>query len=494
MMRYHGRCGIPIICVLATVRVCAGEPGGPSAGPGAGPSIGGAGRDATAPRAPSDWPQWRGGPQRSGAVAEAPIFADLAAGANLVEAWRSEPLPHGYGEQNGQVVGQGSPVVCQGKVYLYVNWPDPASVRPGRFKLPDRVTDTVLCLDLVSGKTLWKTDLPGRSWRWGCSATLAVAAGKVVALGSAGDGFCLDAATGEEVWRWRNPGVKGAEGERYTNVIGSFQSSALVHDGLAVITTRDRNGLIVLDLAKGGEHWPNDALRRVAGSWSSPSAWIHDGGWTLIDRGRGFDPASGRIQWKGLEHGWSTPAVEGNRCAVMGGKGLRLYRLTAARPELVAEVPLDNGSGCPAIHQGRVYARGARAAAAAGAMSEPAPALAAGKPETCPETNPAPVGKVAKVGVVLCADAAGGKVLWETPVADQPLGGGQWSFASPMVGSGVVCVLANRLLLFSAENGKRLGNPSLQVPVLKCTSLAVAGDCLIARDSKALVCYKAAKH
>jgi hypothetical protein len=127
-------------------------------------------------------------------------------------------------------------------------------------------------------------------------------------------------------------------------------------------------------------------------------------------------------------------------------------------------------------------------------MSESAPALAAGKPETCPETNPAPAGKAAKIGVMLCADAASGKVLWEAPVADQPLGGGQWNFASPMVGSGVVCVLSNRLLLFSAENGKRLGNPSLQVPVLKCTSLAVAGNCLIARDWKALVCYKAAKH
>jgi len=94
---------------------------------------------------------------------------------------------------------------------------------------------------------------------------------------------------------------------------------------------------------------------------------------------------------------------------------------------------------------------------------------------------------------MLCADALTGKVRWETTGTDLALGGGQWSFSSPIVGAGVVCVLSNRLLLFSAADGKRVGNPALQVPVLKCTSLAMAGDRLIARDSKAVVCYGAAK-
>ena len=53
----------------------------------------------------AEWPQFRGGPQRSGVVAESKILADLSAGAALVEAWRSEELPHGYGHQNACVVG-----------------------------------------------------------------------------------------------------------------------------------------------------------------------------------------------------------------------------------------------------------------------------------------------------------------------------------------------------------------------------------------------------
>jgi len=450
--------------------------------------------DPGAKRGTCEWPQWRGGPQRSGAVAEAPIMADLAAGANLVEVWRSEALPHGYGEQNGQVVGQGSPVVCDGKVYLYVNWPDPASVPPARFRCPKRVSDAVLCLDLTTGKTVWKTDMPGKSWRWGCSATPAVAAGRVVAMGSTGNLFCLDAGTGKELWHWPER-PKFREDAGYSNVIGAHQSSPLIHEGLAIFSTAEYAGLIALDLATGASHWPSPKLQKgnPPGAWSSPCAWRHEDGWTVIGRNGGFDPGTGVMRWKGLEYGWSTPAVEGDRCAVMGGKGLRIHQLTATGPSLLVEIPLDNGSGNPAIHQGRVYACGGRKVTLPVAGLSPGSDRSGAKSETAPEPKPGVAGKPAAVGVMLCADALTGKVLWETTGTDLALGGGQWSFASPMVGSGVVCVLANRLLLFSAADGKRIGNPALQVPVLKCTSLALAGDCLIARDYKAVVCYRASK-
>ncbi len=96
----------------------------------------------------------------------------------------------------------------------------------------------------------------------------------------------------------------------------------------------------------------------------------------------------------------------------------------------------------------------------------------------------------ASLGVLLCIDAATGKVLWETVGEDLQLGGGQWSYISPMVGSGIVCVLSNRLFLFSAADGRRLGSPTLQIPTHKCTALAMAGDSLVARGRHAVVCYK----
>jgi hypothetical protein len=179
----------------------------------------------------------------------------------------------------------------------------------------------------------------------------------------------------------------------------------------------------------------------------------------------------------------------------MGGTGLRIYRLTAKGPQLVTETPLDNGSGNPAIYQGKVYACGSR-------KIEP-PAPLGPQPGTEPDEQvdaiaPADARHVEaarpiSVGVMVCADAVTGKVLWETAGADLALGGGQWSYASPMVGSGVVCVLSNRLLLFSATDGKRLGNPALQIPVHRCTSLAIAGEFLVARGRNGVVCYNAVK-
>jgi outer membrane protein assembly factor BamB len=148
--------------------------------------------------------------------------------------------------------------------------------------------------------------------------------------------------------------------------------------------------------------------------------------------------------------------------------------------------------GNPAIQQGRVYACGARRAAPA-AMPLSEPDLLADAPQTQSKPKPGPAPKPAAEGVVLCADAAAGKVLWETTGPDLALGGGQWSFTSVVAGSGVVCVLSNRLLLFSAADGKRVGSRDLKLPALKRTSLALAGDRLIARDWNAVVCHKSYK-
>jgi outer membrane protein assembly factor BamB len=437
------------------------------------------------PASGDGWPQWRGGPQRSGAAANAKVLADLAAGATLNEVWRSEALPSGYGHQNACVVGQGSPVVCNGKVYLYVNWPDTNSLQEGRARIPDRVRDTVICLDLTSGKTQWKTEMPGRSWRWGCSATLAVAAGKVVAVGGAGECFCLDATTGKELWRRNEEAQPSA---KYTDLICSLHSSALIYDGLAVfISGKQSQRLYACDLEAGAVKWSADIANQ---SWSSPVAWRHGGGWTLVAGRAGYDPSGGKLLWKGLTHGWGTPAVEGEHCAVMGGKGLLIYRLSGAGPERIAEIQIDNGSGNPAILDGRVYACGAKAAPAANptdpenkeTQDEPVPA---GKPAEKAK-------KPATIGALICVEAKTGAVVWETTDPEWSPGGGQWSFTSVTVGSGVVCVLnGNQVRFFTAENGKRLAGPLVADNLKGGTSLAVAGDYLVTRGTKAVVCYKA---
>lgn len=443
--------------------------------------------------AANDYPCWRGGPNRSGAVGNATVLRALADGARLAEVWRSEALPAGFGEQSGCVVGQGSPVVYEGKVYLYVNWPVTESLRPGRARNPDRVRDTVICLDLTNGATFWKTEMPGRSWRWGCSATLAVAAGRAVAVGSAGEAFCLDADTGEELWRHRDGGDPGKE--KFTNVIAPWHGSALIHGGLAVaISGGSSSRMFVYDLSGGALRWSADI---GAQTWSSPCAWGHGERWTLMASGNGYDPITGNAIWKGLSHGWGTPAVEGERCAVMGGKGLLIYQLTQTGPKRLAEIPLDNGAGNPAIADGRVYACGARNAP----VVDPSPmppvgveTLKAAEDAPPEPKTPASEKRPTAVGVVVCVDAETGAPIWETADASLSIGGGQWSFTSVNVGSGVVCILnGSQFWLFAAQTGKRLAGPIAVDNLKGGTNLAVTGDFLITRGWKAVVCYKATK-
>lgn len=111
------------------------------------------------------------------------------------------------------------------------------------------------------------------------------------------------------------------------------------------------------------------------------------------------------------------------------------------------------------------------------------------------ETPPAPGKAAGAYGAMLCVDAATGKVRWEAGGPDLSLGGGQWSYVAPVVGSGVVCVLDGRgaLRLFAAADGKRVGKGPLPVDTLRCTSIAVAANAVVTRGWKSVVCYRARK-
>ncbi len=416
----------------------------------------------------ADWSQWRGGPSRSGAIAESAVLAALASGAPLIEAWRSEELPHGYGHQNACIVGQGSPVVADGAVYLYVNWPDPASVSlVNNCKIPSRVNDTVICLDLATGTTRWKTSMPGTSFRWGCSATLAVGGGRVVAVGSLGEAFCLDAQTGREAWRLSDPARSRQKTETYHDVIGPYHSSALIVDDQAILAN-STGRLVSCALSDGGVRW--SVATGGKDTWSSPSLIRQSGGDLVLAYNAVYASSDGTERWKGFPGRWSTPAIEGGILAVMGaGKGLLISRPSGTGHAPIAEFPLDNSSGNAAIIGGRVFACGQRGGG-----------------------KKADGSKEPSVGMMICVEAATGKILWETADPTMSLGGGQWSFTSVVVGGSTVAVLANRSLwLFDARDGKRL-REAISVDNHKGgTSLALAGDRLITRGAKSIVCYQA---
>src|SRR5687767_14334266 len=60
----------------------------------------------------SDWPEWRG-PNRNGAAPTSPPLISALPTLGLKPAWKSENLPSG---------GWGSPIVADGRVYLFVHY------------------------------------------------------------------------------------------------------------------------------------------------------------------------------------------------------------------------------------------------------------------------------------------------------------------------------------------------------------------------------------
>ncbi len=139
-----------------------------------------------------DWPQWLG-PQRDGVWRETGLVEKFPDGGPKVR-WRV-PIGGGYA----------GPAVASGRVYvadrvLAPNNANPASGFDRRFI---RGGERVLCLNEADGQVLWQHeyDCPyDVDYPAGPRATPVVHQGKVYTLGTMGNLFCLDAATGKEVW------------------------------------------------------------------------------------------------------------------------------------------------------------------------------------------------------------------------------------------------------------------------------------------------------
>ncbi|MBI3832264.1 MAG: hypothetical protein HY291_22265 [Planctomycetes bacterium] len=73
---------------------------------------------AEAPNAATDWPQWRG-PNRDGVAIKSPKLLDEWPASGPARIWKSEFIP------SFRMGGAGSPVVADGKVFMYVSWYHP---------------------------------------------------------------------------------------------------------------------------------------------------------------------------------------------------------------------------------------------------------------------------------------------------------------------------------------------------------------------------------
>jgi outer membrane protein assembly factor BamB len=166
-----------------------------------------------------DWPQWRG-PNRDNKVEG--FTAPKVWPKTLTQKWS---VPVG--------AGVSSPVLVGDKVYAF-----------GRIG-GDEVTT---CLDAMSGKVVWQkkksaTAVGGAAQGYGGPrSTPAVAEGKIVTLGVNGTVTCMEAASGNIVWR-----KETGDAPRFAT-----STSPLLADGKCILFL---SKLIAFDLSSGEIKW-----------------------------------------------------------------------------------------------------------------------------------------------------------------------------------------------------------------------------------------------
>jgi outer membrane protein assembly factor BamB len=331
----------------------------------------------------AEWSQWRGD-HRDGVAHTSPVLLESLPTAGITPLWTCEKVP------GGNDGGWSSPVIAEGKLYLYAH----TRIKAADAKLPPRkypylpddkrghlspaefaeyevnrrledqqfsefyeYREIVFCLDAQTGKSVWKDDRPSVYTRFLHSGSPTINNGRLYILGAARTARCLDARTGKQLWETRMPGEFVDE---------YMMSSFAVADGTAVVLA---GRLFGLDAGNGEIRWQGDE-QKTRGTHSSPVVWSAGGRDNLIANVAGdsticFEPRSGQERWRvKSQANLSTPLVVGNKLVTLGNQrraGLRCFDLSleGAQERWAYQRIADKGSS-PVVVGGYVYAQGER--------------------------------------------------------------------------------------------------------------------------------------
>jgi outer membrane protein assembly factor BamB len=236
-----------------------------------------------APLTAADWPQWRG-PSRDGRSAEKGLLQSWPAGGPPL-AWQAK----GFG------TGFSTVAVANGRVYT----------------LGDRGEQQfALAASEKDGSPLWQTAI-GKAWNdefLGPRSTPTLDGDRVYVLSTDGDLYCLEAATGKQVWSRNLPAdFSGDMMKAKGSYSWKFSESPLIDGDRVIVTPGSRTAaLVALDKMTGKTIWqaaiPELGEKGVDGAGYS-SAVISEGGGVrhyvqLVGRGVvGIEAATGRFLW-----------------------------------------------------------------------------------------------------------------------------------------------------------------------------------------------------
>jgi len=206
--------------------------------------------------------------------------------------------------------------------------------------------DVILCLDLASGKELWKFSKPGKPTGRQSSSTCAVVDGRVYAACST-DLICVSEEDGKLIW------------STPTGVNGPAASPLVVGDKVYMAAGRT----CAFAKADGKLVWEQNAAK---GSVASPTWWQPQNGTpVLVINGNnalyGVSPENGELLWTVEGGSQSTPVAEGDWLVVYSGTegvGLRAYQM---QPDGKPKAAWSHFwvtrryTGSPIIHEGNVY-------------------------------------------------------------------------------------------------------------------------------------------
>ncbi len=243
-----------------------------------------------------DWPQWRG-PQRDGVWRETGLI-DKFDSPQIELKWKV-PIGSGYC----------GPIVTDGRVYVMDLQNDPEQ------------GERVLCFDASDGKPVWQFfyQCPYRDVKYpaGPRASVTLDEGRAFALGAKGHFHCLDASTGELLWK-KTPG----QDYDVDVPIWGIASAPIVVDDLVIAQVGATDGacLIAWEKSTGRRRW--QALDDRA-SYSAPILIEQAGRRVLVcwtgENLVGLDPLEGTVYWKvpfkaaKMIINVPTPVVEANR-------------------------------------------------------------------------------------------------------------------------------------------------------------------------------------
>lgn len=237
------------------------------------------------PAAADQWPQWMG-PKRDNIWREEGIIKEFPEGGPKI-LWRA-PVAGGYA----------GPAVDAGRVFVmdYVTDDD---VKIANFeRKPSSGTERILCLDEATGKEKWKVEYPVAydiSYPAGPRCTPTVDGDKVYCLGAVGDLHCLDAATGEIIWK------KNFLKEYNTKTaLWGYSSHPLIDgDNLICVVGGEGTHAVAFDKNTGVQKWA--ALTAPEQGYSPPTI-IEAGGVRQLlllapNAVTSVDPATGKEYW-----------------------------------------------------------------------------------------------------------------------------------------------------------------------------------------------------